>query len=404
MPKVMIVGAGVAGVTVADELRLGGFDGEIIMASAEPDLPYDKPPLSKQVLCGAWPETKALLRDQVFWDANGIDLRLNAAATGLDPGRKIVLFDSGEAESYDQLVIATGVRARPLPGLRGELQGVHSLRTIADARRLRRDLAPGAAVVVVGGGFIGLEVASSAASLGCAVSIIEALEAPLAGVLGDHLGAAVRQLHEEHGIRLITGTSVVRAFGGPKVEAVQLTDGRLIRADTVVVGVGTVPNSDWITRSSTDASTGILCDEHCRVYGQRSIFAIGDIARRRHPELERHLRVEHWTNAVDHGCIVAHAILAIDPGLSFVNLPYFWSDQLGVKLQFVGSAGGSYHSEIRHPEFRDRSCHLYACDDEVTGALAWNWPAAAGRAKKLLRLGVSPDDFVAQVTPKPKSL
>lgn len=394
--KVLIVGAGVAGVATATALRGKGFSGEIVLASDESELPYDRPPLSKQYLSGAWPSARLRLRTAEFYQTNDIRLRLRSAATGVDPQRRLVHF-ADRCENYDALVIATGLSARRLPG-QDNIAGLHSLRTFDDARNLRRALSTTESLVVVGGGFIGLEVAATAADRGIAVTVVEPLSAPLAGALGAEVGMRVRRLHEEHGVTVITGVGVRAVLGERHLDGLELTDGRRIPARLAVVGIGSRPNTDWLTHGGLPIDDGVLCDEHCRVLGMDSIYAAGDIVRRTGPHGRILGRIEHWTNAVDHAEIVAAALLGASPPQPLHPVPYFWSHQFGVKLQFVGSAAGAHaRTTVDRGRGKRGSLTVFGTAVEATGALAWDWPAAAGHARKLLRGPATVQAIVAKV-------
>jgi NADPH-dependent 2,4-dienoyl-CoA reductase/sulfur reductase-like enzyme len=394
--KVLIVGAGVAGVSTATALRGKGFTGEIVLVSEESELPYDRPPLSKQYLSGAWPSARLRLRTAEFYRTNDIRLRLRSAATGVDPQRRLVHFAAG-SENYDALVIATGLSARRLPG-QDDIAGLHSLRTFDDARHLRRALSTTESLVVVGGGFIGLEVAATAAGRGIAVTVVEPLTAPLAGALGAEVGTRVRRLHEEHGVTVITGVGVRAALGERHLDGVELTDGSRIPARQAVVGIGSRPNTDWLMDGGLPVDDGVLCDEHCRVLGVDSVYAAGDIVRRTGPHGRILGRVEHWTNAVEHADVVAAALLGSSQQHPVHPVPYFWSDQFGVKLQFVGSAVGARPmTTVDRSRGKRGSLTVFGTAAEATGALAWDWPTAAGHARKLLRGPATVEAIVAKV-------
>lgn len=398
--KVLIVGGGVGGVATAAALRTNGFDGDIVLASAESEMPYDRPPLSKQFLAGAWPEERLWLRSADFYREQGIQVRLGDAASSLDVKRKVVQFGNA-AETYDALVIATGLTARRLSG-QGRLDGLYSLRTLVDARLLRGVLRTGDPLVIVGGGFIGLEVAASATELGVPVTVVEPQPEPLAGPLGVEAGRRVRRLHEEHGVGILTGVGVVGPIGAAhQLDGLELTDGRRIKARHAIVGIGSIPNTGWLADSGVSVDDGVLCDEGCRVYGVDSIYAVGDVARRRRMGDGRGRRLEHWTNAVEQAEISARSIMNMPRANVAEPVPYFWSNQFGVRLQFVGSSNGAERTVAvdRADDGRQsRSLTIFASGAQAIGALAWNWPTAAGRAKKLLREPVSIEAIVAGVT------
>lgn len=396
--KILIVGAGIAAVTTAESLRQHGFQGRILMASDEREMPYDKPPLSKQLLAGTWSEDRVRIRQDHFYRENRIELRLGPRAVGLDPRKKLVRFEDG-TESYDVLVIATGLSARRLEH-QDTLAGLCSLRTLSDNRRLRSMLASNQSIVIVGGGFIGLEVASTAVQLGARATVVEPLPALLAGALGLEIGGRIQRLHESNGVEVVTGTGVAQALGTGALEGLLLTDGRRVQATAAIVGIGSVPNADWLVDSGLPIADGVRCDEECRVVGEESIYAVGDIACVRHID-GRFARVEHWTNAVEHGERAARAILGIPTDGIPASVPYFWSDQFGVKFQYVGRSNGAREDVVmcRDADANglQRELAIYHDGEHAIAALAINWPTAAGRMKKLLREPLSVEAVLDQV-------
>ncbi|TDO50514.1 NAD/ferredoxin-dependent reductase-like protein [Kribbella sp. VKM Ac-2527] len=240
--------------------------------------------------------------------------------------------------------------------------------------------------MVIGGGFVGLEVASTAAQLGLSVTVVEPQAVPLERLLGRDIGGRVAALHERNGVRILAPVSARRVLGRGKVEAVELADGEVVTAHIVVVAIGSVPNSDWLAMSAIDVTDGVLCDEYCRVVGVRDVFAVGDVARRRRPQSDDLQRIEHWTNAVAHADVAAKAILGLGQGPNYAALPYFWSDQFDVKLQFVGTFNPRQVMTIdgSSAQGRNRSITVFGDGRRVVGALAWNWPAAIGRTRRLL--------------------
>ncbi|MEW9533527.1 NAD(P)/FAD-dependent oxidoreductase [Microbispora sp. NPDC049125] len=352
MNSVAIVGASLAGLSAARALRAQGFDGRLTLVGAEPHRPYDRPPLSKEFLAGEMTEADLAL------EAEGEDLDaewlLGVPATGLTPldrgGARVTLGD-GTAVEADGVVIATGAAARTLPaGLSGELSakpprepsgglaGVHTLRTLDDARALRADLAAGRRLVVVGAGFIGAEVASTARALGLDVTIVEVAPAPFARALGDEMGTALGTLHEDNGVRLVCGAAVRALTGDDRVDGVVLEDGRRLPADVVLAGIGARPAVEWLAGSGVKVADGVLCDAGGGT-GVPGVVAVGDCAAWFDPALGRHLRVEHWTGAARRPDIAVRTLLsggtAVPDGLA---PPYIWSDQYGLRVQFAGHA------------------------------------------------------------------
>lgn len=328
---VVVVGASLAGVRAVEALRARGFDGRLVWVGGEAHAPYDRPPLSKQVLRGEWePEKVALVRGDV--GALGAELRFGVRAEALDTAARRVRLAGGEVLAFDGLVIATGAAARRLPG-QPELAGVHVLRTLDDALALRGALAAGPRVVVVGGGFIGAEVAASCRQRGLEVAMVEALGNPLEAALGAELGALVAGLHRAHGVRLETGAPVAALEGAGRVERVRLAGGRTLDADVVVVGIGVRPETDWLEGSGLTVRDGVVCDARCRA--APGVVAAGDVARWPHPRYGE-LRIEHWTNAADQAGAAVAALLDGDAAPLFAPVPYVWSDQYDAKIVVAG--------------------------------------------------------------------
>jgi NADPH-dependent 2,4-dienoyl-CoA reductase/sulfur reductase-like enzyme len=297
--------------------------------------PYDRPPLSKQVLTGAWDSERVRLRVGDPFDA---DLVLGRRAVALDLAAGSVGLDDGTSVAFDGLVIATGATPRSLPGTE-TIAGVHVLRTLDDCVALRHDLDSARRVVVVGAGFIGCEVAASCRTLGLDVALVEALELPLVRVLGPQMGAVAADLHRANGVALLLGIGVRAIEGDSRVERVILGDGSSLDADVVVVGIGVTPETGWLDGSGLAIDDGVVCDEACVATGSGGrVVAAGDVARWTNPLYGESMRIEHWTNA---GEQAAHAVRALVYGAEaaggFAPVPYFWSDQYTTKLQFLGT-------------------------------------------------------------------
>ncbi|MFE1310618.1 NAD(P)/FAD-dependent oxidoreductase [Streptomyces sp. NPDC058755] len=380
MRTVAVVGASLAGLSAARSLRQRGYDGRLVVIGDEPHRPYDRPPLSKEFLAGAVGEADlALERDDEELRAEWV---LGVRATGLDrTERAIRLADEREIRA-DGVVIATGAAARTLPGTEG-LAGVHVLRTVDDARALRDDLARGGRLVVIGGGFIGAEVASTAYALGLDVTVIEAAPTPLAGPLGEAMGRVVSALHADHGVRLLCGVGVKGLSGERRVDAVLLEDGRSVPADTVVVGVGAHPCVEWLQGSGVALDNGVKCGPDGRT-SVAGVVAVGDCANWYDPHTGIHRRVEHWTGALERpdaavATLLAHG--ATQPGAP--RPPYFWSDQYGVKIQFVGHAAGADSVTVEEGSTDDRSfLAVYRRADRPVAALGMNQPRLFTRWRK----------------------
>ncbi len=371
--RIVIVGASLAGLRAAQTLQEEGFDGTITLIGAEPHLPYDRPPLSKELLAGT------MAGDEVYLPLGALDaeFRLATRAIGVDlQGRNIAL-DSGETLNFDGLVLATGAHPRTLPGLR-ELDGVFVLRTLDDCLAMRARLEPGCRVVVVGAGFIGSEVAATCRGLGLEVTVIEALPVPMVRGVGELVGRRCARLHADHGVRLQLGTGVTALAGEHRVEAVVLADGTIVPADVVVIGVGVAPATEWLAGSGLDVENGVRCDQWCRALSGREalagVVAAGDVARWENPLFGEVMRVEHWTNAAEQGRAAALTLLHGQDAPVFDPVPYVWSDQYETKIQFVGRVG----PDVRVVEGSiddDRFVVAYGSDGRIVGALAFSRPA-----------------------------
>jgi NADPH-dependent 2,4-dienoyl-CoA reductase/sulfur reductase-like enzyme len=333
MRTVTVVGASLAGLYAARELRAQGFDGRLVIVGDEPHRPYDRPPLSKEYLTGLADEDRLALTDAEESADLDAEWLLGVGARGLDARGRTVLLDDGRTVSTDGVVVATGASARRLSGdrLSGDrLSGVHTLRTLDDARALRAELARGPRrVVVVGGGFIGAETASSCAALGHEVTVVEAAPLPLVPQLGPELAAVCAALHLRGGVGLVTGASVSALRGGATVTGVALTDGRVLPAEVVIVGIGATPNTAWLAGSALVLNDGVLCDDGC-VTSLPQVVAVGDVAR------VGGTRAEHWTSATRQPRAAVANLLAGRTVESARSVPYFWSDQYGARLQFAG--------------------------------------------------------------------
>ena len=384
MRTVAVVGASLAGLSAARSLRKQGYDGRLVVIGDEPHRPYDRPPLSKEFLAGTVSEADLLL------EMDDEDLRvewlLGTRAVGLqvDGAERVLLLDDGREVRADGVVVATGAVARNLPGTDG-LTGVHTLRTLDDARALRDELALGGRLVVIGGGFIGAEVASTAYALGLDVTVIEAAPTPLAGPLGETMGQIVSALHEAHGVRLLCGVGVKGLSGETRVDAVLLEDGRTVPADMVVVGVGARPCVEWLEGSGVELDNGVKCGADGRT-SLAGVVAVGDCANWYDPQAGSHRRVEHWTGARERPEAAVAALLswgAVEAGAP--RPPYFWSDQYGVKIQFAGHAAGADSVTVEEGAPGDRSfLAVYRCAGQPVAVLAMNQPRLFMRWRKQL--------------------
>ncbi|MBX7547889.1 FAD-dependent oxidoreductase [Streptomyces sp. NPDC004232] len=382
MRTVAVVGASLAGLSAARSLRKRGYDGRLVLVGEELHRPYDRPPLSKEFLAGALGEAElALERDDEDLQAEWV---LGTRATGLDRTERAIRLADGREIRADGVVVATGAAARTLPGTEG-LAGVHVLRTLDDARALRDELALGGRLVVIGGGFVGAEVASTAYALGLDVTVVEAAPTPLAGPLGAAMGAVVSALHADHGVRLLCGAGVKGLGGERRVDAVLLEDGRSVPADTVVVGVGARPCVDWLDGSGVALDNGVKCGADGRTT-LAGVVAVGDCANWYDPHTGAHRRVEHWTGALERPDTAVATLLAggaREPGVP--RPAYFWSDQYGVRIQFVGHAAGADEVTVEEGSTGDRSfLAVYRRAGRPVAVLGMNQPRLFTRWRKQL--------------------
>lgn len=399
--RVVVVGASLAGLSALETLRQEGYEGELIAVGAESTLPYDRPPLSKQVLQGHWEPDKIVLRDQGQYDALGVTWHLGRRATALDVSARTVVLDDGEPLAYDGLVIATGATPRRLPtpnpgAATSELAGIHVLRTLDECLALRQELESASRVCVVGAGFIGAEVAASARVRGLDVTVLEALPAPLARAFPAEMGAACAGLHLDEGVDLRCGVTVAGFEGEGRVSGVRLGDGSVVEADVVVVGIGVVPETGWLESSGLLLENGVVCDSTCATAAP-GVVAAGDIARWPNNLFGETMRVEHWSNAVEQGAAAAKRLLA-GPGeaVDFTPVPYFWSDQYDAKIQFLGRCCPTDEVRIVDGSVEDRRfVALFARDGRLFGALAFNRPRLLMAYRKLLAAKTSFEDAIA---------
>lgn len=375
---VVVVGASLAGVRCVETLRREGFAGSITLLGEEKRAPYDRPPLSKDLLLGRV-EPGALQ----LWDGSAeAELRLGVRAVGLDLDGQRVRLDDGSELPFDDLVVATGSAARTLPGT--SLGNVFVLRTLDDAVALRAALAGARRVVVVGAGFVGLEVASSCRARGLAVTVVEASSEPLARVLPESLGRRIGALAVAAGVELACGVGVSAVEGGTTVERVVLDDGRVLPADVVVVAIGATPSVEWLEGSGLTLDDGVVCDARC--VAAEHVVAAGDVARWWHAALGRSIRIEHWTNAVEQGRAAARAVVHRGAASPYLPVPYFWSDQFGSKIQQSGSiASADVLTVVEEDAEMGRFVAVSERDGVLTGAFAINRPAHAMRLMRQMK-------------------
>jgi NADPH-dependent 2,4-dienoyl-CoA reductase/sulfur reductase-like enzyme len=335
--RVVIVGAGQAGGRAAEALRGAGFAGEVVLIGDERHEPYERPRLSKSVLLGEEPAAAAFIRPREWYAAHGVALRTRSRVEAIAPKSQTVITADGQRLEYSRLLLCTGSRVRPLTGAPEGLAGVHYLRTLEDSQRLAAELVPGRRLVVIGGGFIGLEVASSALKRGLAVTVVERQAALLDRVLPAAVAARIAALHAAHGVAVRLGVPVshIRGNGGGngRLRSVALADGSELPADLVVIGIGIIPNTELAESAGAASSDGLVVDEYCRTTLD-NVYAAGDVTNHYNPILERRVRLESWQNAQNQAIAAARNIAgAAQP---YAEVPWFWSDQLGVNIQMAG--------------------------------------------------------------------
>jgi NADPH-dependent 2,4-dienoyl-CoA reductase/sulfur reductase-like enzyme len=393
---IVVVGASLAGLRAAETLRREGYDGRLVLVGAESHLPYDRPPLSKELLAGECEPEQIALRKQPYDDLE-LDLRLGRRATRLDVAqREVELDDDGERLAFDGLVVATGARPRTLRGTPA-LDGIFVLRTLDDCLTIRACLDRGPRVVVIGAGFIGSEVAATCRGRGLDVTVLEMLATPLERAVGPVVGDACGRLHRAHGVDLRCGVEVAGFEGKARIERVRLADGSTIDADVVVVGVGVVPETRWLEDSGLALDDGVVCDETC--LAAPGIAVAGDVARWPNPLFDgERMRVEHWTNATEQGVAAARRLLVDDAASAeaFAPVPFVWSDQYDVKIQVVGSIRGDDEVAVADGSLDEhRFVALFGRGGRLVGALGFSRPRIVMQYRKLIAERASWDDALA---------
>jgi 3-phenylpropionate/trans-cinnamate dioxygenase ferredoxin reductase subunit len=365
----VIVGAGLAGGGAATTLREEGFDGRLVLIGAEPQPPYERPPLSKEYLRGELPFEQVLFQPLDFYAENDIETRFGVRVTRVDAAEKVVELDHGERVAYDALLVATGGQNRhiPIPGI--DLEGIYGLRTVTDSDRIRAEISPGRKAVVVGMGFIGLEVTAALRQSGVEVAVVDRNTVPLRRVLGEEIGRVVGEIHHDHGTELIFEDQVVAFEGAERVERITTQRGHRIECDFVVVGLGIEPAAELLAGTGVEIDNGVVVDEYLRT-GVEGIYAAGDVANHYHPVFKRHIRVEHWQNALKQG--PAAALSMLDRGEPYDEIPWFWSDQYEHNLQYAG-----FHAEwdelVLRGGMEERNfVAFYLKDGRVLAAVAIN--------------------------------
>lgn len=389
--SVLIVGASAAGLCTAEALRRGGYQGKITLLGEEAHAPYDRPPLSKQILSGAWQPAQAALRAEPALVALNAEFVLGDAAAELDVAARAVRTVSGRRYQADAVVIATGARARQLPGQQG-LAGVHVLRSLDHTLALRADLLAAQRVVVVGEGVLGSEIAATARTLGLEVTLAGPLAAPMAAQIGPLASGLLAQVHQERGVQLRLGgviAGLTSAAG--RATGVRLAGGEALPAEVVVVTIGAAPATDWLAGSTLLVDNGVVCDAHCKAAD--GIYAVGDVARWHHQQLGRLARFENRTNAAEQAEAVAADILG--RAAPYVPVPYFWTDQFDVKIQVFGLIGADAEVEIVEGDLSARRfVARYTRAGVVTGVLGWNMPKQVRQHRQAVAEAMDASRFV----------
>jgi 3-phenylpropionate/trans-cinnamate dioxygenase ferredoxin reductase subunit len=388
----VIVGAAMAGAKAAQTLRDEGYDGSVILVGDEPVRPYERPPLSKTHLRGESDFDAAAIHPADYYREHDIELRTSTTVTAIDPAAQTVTLASGEAVPYHRLLLATGARPRTLPVPGADLPGVHLLRTVADSDALRQAITESRSVVVIGGGWIGSEVAASARQLGAEVAVVELGSVPLERVLGPEMGAVYRDVHIDHGVRFHFGVQAQAVRGGGRVEEVVLSDGTVLAAEVVVVGVGVVPRTELAEAAGLDLENGVVVDEYLATSAP-GVYAAGDVANAYHPLYRAHIRLEHWSAALNQGPAAARNMLG--KATPYEKIPYFFSDQYDLGMEYRGWAPSWDQVVFRGPVERREFLCFWLQASRVVAALSVNvWD-----------LGQTLEDLVrAQVVADPAAL
>lgn len=378
---IVIVGGGLAAARTAEQLRRAEYTGPITIVSDEQHLPYDRPPLSKEVLRNA--DHDVVLKPQEFYDEGNITLRLGSAAQSVDPAAKALTLADGSTLEYDELVIATGLEPKRIPSF-PDLEGIRVLRSIGESAELREHAATARRAVIIGAGFIGCEVAASLRQLGVDVVIVEPQPTPLASVLGEKIGSLVTRLHQAEGVDVRCGVGVASVAGTDKVEKVVLSDGTELDADMVVVGIGSHPVTGWLDGSGIKVENGVVCDAAGRASAEH-VWAIGDVASWR-SEVGHQVRVEHWSNVAEQARVLVPAILGQEPGNPAISVPYFWSDQYDVKIQCLGEPAADDVVHIVEDDGR-KFLAYYERDGVVTAVVGGGMPGKVMKARGKIASG-----------------
>jgi 3-phenylpropionate/trans-cinnamate dioxygenase ferredoxin reductase subunit len=367
---IVIVGASLAGAKAAETLRSEGFDGAVTLLGEEPVRPYERPPLSKAYLRGeAGFDEVAAVHESDFYEANAIDLHLSTTVTAVDSRASEVETAAGARISYDRLLLSTGAAPRRMSVPGSELGGIHYLRNVADADGIRAAVTRSVPVVVIGAGWIGCEVAACARQLGADVTIVDPVSVPLERVLGTEVGGIFRDLHADHGVRFRMDAAVESLGGSTTVEEVRLSDGSVLPAGVVVAGIGVTPRTELGLSAGLDVENGILTNE-CLETSVSGIYAAGDVANAFHPTYQRHIRLEHWSSALNQGPAAAKNILGIPT--AYDRVPYFFSDQYEFGMEYRGLATQSDDVVFRGQPAEREFIAFWLRDDRVVAAMNAN--------------------------------
>src|SRR5215217_3698339 len=385
----VIVGASLAGAKAAETLRAEGFEGRLLLVGAEAERPYERPPLSKEYLRGEAGREKVYVHDADFYAEHDIELELGRRVVDLDVSRSELTLDGEERVRYDRLLLTTGAEPRRLPVPGADLEGVLYLRSVEDSDALRERLDRGGALVVVGAGWIGAEVAASARQRGLEVTVLDPLAVPLERVLGPEVGGVYRDLHADHGTRLLLGTGVAAFEGGAAVERVRTSDGSELECDFVVVGVGVEPRTELAAKAGLTLDNGIAVDERLRTSAP-GVFAAGDVANAYHPFYGERIRVEHWANALNQGPAAARSMLGGDA--PYDRLPYFFSDQYDVGMEYSGFARAWDRVVLRGDPASREFIAFWLAGDRVVAGMNLNVWDVTDPIQSLIRESVAVDD------------
>lgn len=392
MKSIAVVGASLAGLRAAETLRAEGFDGLLHLVGDEVHRPYDRPPLSKQVLSGAWDVERVWLCDDEKFDALKLTTHLGDAATSFDAAALAITLASGTVLDVDGVVIATGARTRTIGK---SLAGVYTLRTLDDALAIRSAFeAKPSRVVVIGAGFIGAEVAASARGLGLEVTMLEMAEAPFERSLGVEMGAVLADVHRDHGVDLRLGVGCDDVIGDDHVTAIRLTDGSEIESDLVVVGIGVIPNVEWLDGSGLEIDNGVVCD--ATSLAAPGVVAAGDVATWHNGHFDETMRVEHWDNAITQGAHAAKRLLHGDSVGPYEPVPWFWSDQYDRKIQLAGRTSNFDSFRIVDGDIESRKfAAIYGRNGVIVAVLGFNRPRHVMRYRGLIDAKASWADALA---------